>query len=178
VFAMLDGKYEAAVGLESVFRNHFHALRSGQRMSGSYFDVRYYPGVGTIHFFPTNKTLIDRMNRLVGNHRRWLPPAENKAGNGFWQQFDQAEKLDKAFRTEVNKHGNRDGRHVYFDPFWAVKYGGESERERGNAMLTQAMSTVLANHGIDPDAVLENAQFSLLEWAEALPLDTDLALAS
>lgn len=55
VFAMLDGKYEAAVGLESIFRNHFHALRTGQRISGSYFDVRYYPGVGTIHFFPTNK---------------------------------------------------------------------------------------------------------------------------
>lgn len=83
VFAMLDGKSEAAVGLESVFRNHFHALRTGQRISGSYFDVRYYPGVGTIHFFPTNKALIDRMNRLVGNHRRWLPPAETKAGAGF-----------------------------------------------------------------------------------------------
>ncbi|WP_427551026.1 DUF4942 domain-containing protein [Methylomonas sp. MS20] len=178
VFAMLDGKYEAAIGLESVFRNHFHALRSGQRMSGSYFDVRYYPGVGTIHFFPTNKTLIDRMNRLVGNHRRWLPPAETKAGNGFWQQFDQAEKLDKAFRTEVNKHGKRDGRHVHFDPFWAVKYGGESERERGNAMLTGAMNTVLANHGIDPDAVLENEQSSLLEWTGSLPSTTDLALAS
>ncbi|PKD38221.1 hypothetical protein CWO84_23690 [Methylomonas sp. Kb3] len=178
VFAMLDGKYEAAVRLESVFRNHFHALRTGQRISGSYFDVRYYPGVGTIHFFPSNKALIDRMNRLVGNHRRWLPPAETKAGTGFWQQFDQAEKLDKAFRTEVNKHGKRDGRHFHFDPFWAVKYGGESERERGNAMLTQAMSTVLANHGIDPDSLLDSDQNGVrqLDW-DGLP-DSQLALAS
>jgi len=178
VFAMLDGKYEAAVGLESVFRNHFHALRTGQRISGSYFDVRYYPGVGTIHFFPTNKALIDRMNRLVGNHRRWLPPAETKTGNGFWQQFDQAEKLDKAFRTEVSKHGKRDGRRYHFDPFWAVKYGDESERERGNAMLTQAMSTVLANHGIDPDSLLDSDQYGIrqLDW-DGLP-DSHLTLAS
>jgi len=175
---MLDGKYEAAVGLESVFQNHFHALRTGQRISGSYFDVRYYPGVGTIHFFPSNKTLIDRMNRLVGNHRRWLPPAETQAGTGFWQQFDQAEKLDKAFRTEVSQHGKRDGRRYHFDPFWAVKYGGESERERGNAMLTQAMSTVLANHGIDPDSLLDSDQNGVrqLDW-DGLP-DSQLALAS
>ena len=178
VFAMLDGKYEGAVGLESVFRNHFHALRTGQRISGSYFDVRYYPGVGTIHFFPTSKALIDRMNRLVGNHRRWLPPAETQAGTGFWQQFDQAEKLDKAFRAEVSKHGNLDSRHVHFDPFWAVKYGGESERERGNAMLTQAMSTVLENHGIDPDSLLDSDQNGIrqMDW-DGLP-DSHLALAS
>ena len=178
VFAMLDGKYEAAIGLESVFRNHFHALRTGQRISGSYFDVRYYPGVGTIHFFPSNKSLIDRMNRLVGNHRRWLPPAETKAGTGFWQQFDQAEKLDKAFRTEVSKHCKQDGRHYRFDPFWAIKYGGESEREQGHAMLTQAMSTVLANHGIDPDSLLDSDQNSVrqLDW-DGLP-DSNLALAS
>jgi len=178
VFAMLDGKYEAAVGLETVFRNHFHALRTGQRISGSYFDVRYYPGVGTIHFFPNNKTLIDRMNRLVGNYRRWLPPAETKAGTGFWRQFDEAEKLDKAFRTEVSKHCKRDGRHYRFDPFWAIKCGGESEREQGHAMLTQAMSTVLANHGIDPDSLLDSDQGCVhqLDW-DGLP-DSHLALAS
>jgi hypothetical protein len=40
------------------------------------------------------------------------------------------------------------------------------------------MSTVLASRGIDPDALLENEPSSFLEWAEALPSDTDLALAS
>ena len=65
-----------------------------------------------------------------------------------------------------------------FDPFWAVKYGGESERERGNAMLTQAMSTVLANHGIDPDSLLDSDQNGVrqLDWDGLL--DNQLALAS
>ncbi|MCK9609478.1 MAG: hypothetical protein M0R33_23870, partial [Methylomonas sp.] len=80
--------------------------------------------------------------------------------------------------TEVNKQCPRSSRHVHFDPFWAIKYGGESEREKGHGLLTQAMSSVLASRGIDPDAVLENEQSSLLEWTGSLPSSTDLALAS
>jgi len=178
VFALLDGKTEAEVSLVSVFRQHFHALRVGKRIGGSYFDVRYYPGVGTIHFFPKSKTLIDRMNRWVGRQRRWLPPVDIQAGKGFWHQFEQAEAFDKAFHTEVNKQCKRNGRAIRFDPFWAIKHGGESERERGHGLLTQAMSTVLVSRGIDPDAVLENAQSSLLEWAGSVPSAIDLALAS
>jgi hypothetical protein len=79
VFSMLDGKVKPEISLETAFNQHFHALRNGSRVKASYFDVRYYPGVGTIHFFPTNKKLIDRINRLVGNHRRWLPPVTEKA---------------------------------------------------------------------------------------------------
>ena len=118
------------------------------------------------------------MNRLVGNHRRWLPPAETQAGSGFWQQFDQAEKLDKAFRTEVSKHCKRDSQHVHFDPFWAIKYGGDSEREHGHTLLTGAMNTVLVNHGIDPDSLLDSDQGCVrqLDW-DGLP-DSPLALAS
>jgi len=178
VFALLDGKIEAEVGLEAVFQHHFHRLRNGERVSGSYFDVRYYPGIGTIHFFPNSKTLIDRMNRLVGRHRRWLPPADAQAGKGFWKQFDQAEKFDKAFHAEVNKQCKRDGRQYRFNPFWAIKHGGESEREQGNTLLTGAMHAVLAQHGIDPDALLADDQGSVrsLDW-DGLP-DNGLALAS
>lgn len=178
VFALLDGKVEAALGLEAVFHQHFRRLRNGERISGSYFDVRYYPGIGTIHFFPKSKTLIDRMNRLVGRQRRWLPPADAQAGKGFWQQFDQAEKFDKAFHAEVNKQCKRDGRHYRIDPFWAIKHGGESEREKGHALLTGAMHTVLANHGIDPDSLLDSDQdcVAQLDW-DGLP-DNNLALAS
>ncbi|PPD37101.1 MAG: hypothetical protein CTY18_01975 [Methylomonas sp.] len=165
VFALLDGKVEAAVGLEAVFHHHFHQLRNGERVSGSYFDVRYYPGIGTIHFFPTSKTLIDSMNRLVGRQRRWLPPADAQAGKGFWQQFEQAEKFDKAFHAEVNKQCKRDGRQYRCNPFWAIQYGGESEREQGNTLLTGAMHAVLAQHGIDPDALLDSHQTDCLPFA-------------
>ncbi|QPK62889.1 DUF4942 domain-containing protein [Methylomonas sp. LL1] len=178
VFALLDGKVNAEVGLEAVFHHHFHELRIGKRISGSYFDVRYYPGIGTIHFFPTNKTLIDRMNRLVGRQRRWLPPMDGHAGAGFWRQFEQAEKFDKAFHTEVNKQCKRDGRHYRFNPFWAIKHGGESEREQGHALLTAAMHTVLANHGIDPDALLDGYQTDCLRLPGNTPAGTPLAFAS
>ena len=89
-----------------------------------------------------------------------------------------AEKLDKAFRTEVSRHCKRDGRHYHFDPFWAIKYGGESEWEKGHGLLTQTMSTVLANHGIDPDSLLESDQGCVrqLDW-DGRP-DSQLALAS
>ncbi|WP_404357061.1 DUF4942 domain-containing protein [Methylotuvimicrobium sp. KM1] len=161
VFALLDGKVEAEMGLVSVFRCHFHELRVGRRIGGSYFDVRYYPGVGTIHFFPKSKTLIDRMNRVVGRRRRWLPPADNQAGQGFWRQFDQAEKFDKAFHAEVHKQCQRNGRTVRFDPFWAIQHGGETEREKGRTLLTEAMHSVLTNHGIDPDAMLDCDQTAM-----------------
>jgi hypothetical protein len=55
VFAMLDGRVEPEVSLEWVFRYKFRELRDGQRVSASYFDIRYYPGVGTIHFFPKDQ---------------------------------------------------------------------------------------------------------------------------
>lgn len=73
VFAMLDGKAEPEVSLESVLDRNLQELKREARLSGSYFDVRFYPGVGTIHFFPSKeKNLVDRLNRLVGKHRQWI----------------------------------------------------------------------------------------------------------
>ncbi|WP_020481821.1 DUF4942 domain-containing protein [Methylomonas sp. MK1] len=178
VFALLDGKTEAEVSLVSVFRQHFRELRNGEWIGGSYFDVRYYPGVGTIHFFPKSKTLIDRMNRWVGRQRRWLPPVDTQAGQGFWQQFEQAERFDKAFHAEVKKQSKLEGRNYRFNPYWAINHGGASEREQGQRLLTQAMSSVLASRGIDPDSLLDNDQGCVrqLDW-DGLP-DSNLALAS
>jgi hypothetical protein len=96
VFAMLDGKNESGIGLEFVFDNMFNLLKSGERVSSDYFDVRYYHGAGTIHFYPIRKDLIDRLNRLVGKERQWLPQDDKQAGKAFWKQYDQAEKVTKA----------------------------------------------------------------------------------
>jgi len=143
-----------------VFSRHFQELRNGGRVSASYFDVRYYPGIGTIHFFPTSKKLIDRLNRIVGNHRRWLPPTESNASPAFWKQYDQAEKFDKAFHAELRKHTRRPDRCLPFDPFWAMRHGGEDEKHKANAMLINAMTNVLENNGINPDLLLEDCQES------------------
>lgn len=46
-----------------VFETSFNMLRQSKRMSTDYFDVRYFKGMGTIHFYPRNVKLIDRLNR-------------------------------------------------------------------------------------------------------------------
>jgi hypothetical protein len=162
VFAMLDGKREPELSLETVFSRHFQELRNGGRVSASYFDVRYYPGIGTIHFFPTSKKLIDRLNRIVGNHRRWLPQTESNASPAFWKQYDQAEKFDKAFHAELKKHTRRPDRCLPFDPFWAMRHGGEDEKQKANAMLINAMTTVLEQNGIHADDLLETEPEQLM----------------
>lgn len=161
VFAMLDSKIEPEISLHSVFSTQLNALRGGARVSSSYFDVRYYPGIGTIHFFPRDKKLIDRLNRLVGRERQWLPPEGERVSDQFWLQFDQAEKFDKEIRTETRKAS----RNSWDDPLHGLFMRddrGDFARER----LATAIETVLARHGIDPDAALEAPKSE----AQALPL--------
>lgn len=78
----------------------------------------------------------------------------------------------------MNKQCKRDGRHYRFDPFWAIKHGGESEREQGHTLLTGAMHTVLANHGIDPDTMLDSDQTDCLRLPANMPAGNPLAFAS
>jgi hypothetical protein len=104
VFAMLDGKNITSVddesnqyiSLEFVVTKMYNLLRSGERVSSDYFDVRYYHGAGTIHFYPVRKDLIDRLNRLVGKERQWIPQDDKQAGKAFWKQYDNAEKVTRA----------------------------------------------------------------------------------
>lgn len=82
VFALLDGKHHSAIqGLASLFSTDatFKQLCQGERLSSDYFDVRFYPGTGTFHFFPRRADLIDRLNRAIGKHRNWLPHEEGEA---------------------------------------------------------------------------------------------------
>lgn len=151
VFAMVDGKQAPDYGLVQAFRDHFKALRDGERVQTSYFDVRYYPGRGTIHFFPRDQKLVDRFNRLVGRHRQWLPPEGAKVSEAFWLQYQDAEKFDTAFRAEVAK--SKTSR--WGDPYWKVRHGDEREREEARNTLVTSMQTVLERRGINPDALLE-----------------------
>jgi hypothetical protein len=106
-FAMLDGKPIPArtddpedAGYEA-YRNtlfyladqRFGDLKTSERFQTTYFDVRYYPGTGTMHFFPKRKDLVDKMNRIVGRMRAWLPPEDERVDKKFWVQYDKAEKV-------------------------------------------------------------------------------------
>ncbi len=153
VFAMLDGKTEPETSLVQVFRSSFRELRFGSRLSSSYFDVRYYPGVGTIHFFPRDKKLIDRLNRLVGRHRQWLPPQDEAVSKDFWLQFDKAEKFDGDIRKEFAKSGA--GHSTWRKPSLQSLFHDDDRKAESEESLAQAVQVVLERHGIHIEAVIE-----------------------
>lgn len=172
VFAMLDGKQKPAFGLANLFqqRDCFDRLRAGQRLTSDYFDVRYYPGVGTIHFFPRDKALVDRLNRVVGRRRQWLPPDTSQASDGFWQQYEQAERMDPEIRREFTRIAAETNPSPYRRPTLDDAMSENSERNASaRHLLLQAASTVAQRRGIEFDGpvvgVAADAPF-LLELAQ------------
>lgn len=159
VFAMLDGKLDPEVSLELVFNQHFSALRHGERIDSSYFQVRYYPGRGTVHFFPKDKKLIDRLNRLVGAQRGWLPPVDQPVNEEFWIQFADAEKFDREVRKEVSEST----KHRYWrSPYWALNASDEKDREYAHSIVTGAIVTMLERRGFNVQTMLEKPEQLLL----------------
>lgn len=140
VFAMLDGKdAEAIYSLEAMAKEKYKELRSGERVTSDYFDLRYFPQAGTLHFFPTRIDLIDRLNRLVGKHRQWLPMDENKTGNAeFWAQYDKAEAINK--RMDLKGLAE-----------WRIHNGDETEKARIGAALREQYEGALADLKINYD---------------------------
>lgn len=153
VFAMLDGKQKPEQSLRDVFAKQFKELCAGQRISSSYFDVRYYKGIGTIHLFPRSKALIDTLNRLVGHHRQWLPPPDEVAPKAFWLQFDQAEKLDAELRDVMQGRSSK-----WADPFCQVMWSDTNpEQHVAREKIVDALDEVLLQHGIKLTNELERA---------------------
>lgn len=162
-FAMMDGKMEPDYGLVDLFQERLDDLRAGERLASSYFEVRYYPGAGTVHFFTTRPDLIDRLNRTVGRQRQWLPPECSKVSDDFWTQYEKAEKFDKEFRVELNKSCTSHWSH----PLRRVNYGDEAERTEAVNAIEAAIEKVLERHGICPDFRIESSQQPQLLLAAA-----------
>lgn len=161
VFAMLDGKAAPEVSLESLFSNHLGELRRGARLSGSYFDVRYYQGAGTIHFFPNKKkNLVDRLNRLVGKTRAWLPPQDAGVSENFWLAYHAADKLNDAVSKATQK--TRGG--YWNTPFQSMFCRDEQEQQAAADKIVAAIESVLEANGISPhfQAIEQNAAKQLM----------------
>jgi len=160
VFAILDGRDLPEYGLVDAFKNQFNNLKYGARVSTSYMDVRYYPGVNTIHFFPTKKELIEKLNVLVGNIRKWLPPSDASVSDAFWTQFKMSEKFDKEVRAEVDRdfRNKRIGSRIssWDHPLMRVGSSDESDSKRSMDAINGALNTVLERHGIEVEFQLEN----------------------
>lgn len=104
VFALLDGKAAPEDPLLNVFtdKERYRDVCSGERVASSYFEVRFYVGTQSIHFFPTKKgkELVDRFNRTIGKLRGWLPD-ESTVSPEFWEQYEQAEKVTKLVENSL-----------------------------------------------------------------------------
>ena len=148
VFAMLDGKNHSSIyGLEQLFedKERFKELSRGERLESDYFEMRYYPGAGTFHFFPKRKDLIDRLNRTVGKHRAWLPPSGETVSPEFWVQFEQAEKITKKMSN------------VKFDE-WGLLHGDEARKELEAEKILKVHNEAMVKLNIhyDPDLTIED----------------------
>ena len=154
VFALLAGDREPAYGLVRLFRERLDDLRRGQRLASDYFECRYYPGVGTIHFYTKRPDLIDRLNRIVGARRQWLPPEGCAAHPDFWTQYEKAEKFDKEIRAAIKKTATR-----YWDnPLHRMGCRDEEEWVPMQAQIDRAIDGVLASKGLATDFVLDAPQ--------------------
>lgn len=139
VMAMLDGKAECTFGLYDAFsdREIEKRLEKGERISTDYFDVRAFK-VGTIHFYPTRKDIIERLNRRVGALRSWLPEFVSEEDAEFWKHYEASEKADKAVREAIKK----ESRSSYENPCWVLNRGEEENPIRYRALTEAIYGTV------------------------------------
>ena len=113
--------------------------------------TRTYREAGTIHFFPTRHDLIDRLNRVVGRKRAWLPPVDTMATDAFWNAYDKSEKFDKEVTQEISKQK----RSWWDNPFDNLR--NEERREAAENQILDAIGTVLERNGIRVDNLLADA---------------------
>ena len=173
-FALLDGKRPGSTlsnGLEMAFDRHLDQLRSGQRVETAYFDVRYFQGIGTIHFFPRRKDLVDRLNRVVGRHRRWLPPDnEPHVPDSFWQAYAEADRLSDAMvkaADHLARKSDPSGRQsLSIASLLGGRFKGRSDDSAREGKILaawdQASLAILQENGLDFDAMLEQSTLASL----------------
>lgn len=153
-FAMIDGKLNVPNDLVATFRSQWNTLKHGERVTTAYFDVRYYRGVGSIHFYPKNQEVMDRLNRWVGRLRQWLPQEHEEAQSNtdFWKQYDKAETLTKELEKELKRTNVRSwGR----DPFHDLGSRDDDVRLRAEAAIDAAQCAVHKSRGINVDRLIE-----------------------
>lgn len=163
VFAHLDSKdylrsQEDIKGVLWAFKNRFRDLLDGQRVATDYFDVRYYLGANTVHFFPKRKDLVERLNRFVGQLRAWIPETCSEASSSFWDQYNLAEKITKRMKNSA-KTGVR---YAYLSKQYQegrLSYDGHDENdfERISDALDREHVASLDALGID-DNLISNSE--------------------
>ncbi|CAN7651632.1 DUF4942 domain-containing protein [Acidovorax sp. LjRoot129] len=149
VFRLLHGRpTEAGDGLReclSVDANMVEASH-GKRLETEFFGLRYYPGKGTIHFFPKSQEVVERLNRYVGKMRQWLPPEMDQANDDFQRQYEEAEKHTEAYLKEYRKSSSYASHPVYL-----LNVNRRDDETASDAeKMTRALTLVQDDLGIKP----------------------------
>lgn len=160
-FAILDGKQVPGFGLKALFETRFSDLKAGERLASDYFDVRYYPARGTIHFFATRKDLVERLNRIVGQHRQWLPPQEAQDSGlvhpDFERQYARAEQMDKLVRTAFAQV-NGTGWHAQASLNAATRPQHDADGDKASQAVFDAVQSVAAQAGLDVEGICQSLE--------------------
>lgn len=138
-FLILDSKQTTDGSLENLFTSldSLKLLFNGERVEGEYFSVRWYPKKGTIHFFPKRKDLIERLNRLVGRERAWLPPVDENVGDKYWEHYANSEKNDSRVKQTLKKKHD-----VYSNPLNKIFSSDEDDYRSGVSMISGVLAHV------------------------------------
>lgn len=95
VWGYLMGEPNGYEGLVAAMRKS--DLRSSDRISSRYFDVRYYKGAQTLHFYPKSSEVVEKINKFVGKLRQWIPGDMEEANRDFQRQYENGEALTKEY---------------------------------------------------------------------------------
>ena len=93
--------------LNTTANRDFDRLSRGERVKTTWFDLRFFKGAGTFHFYPNSQLMIDKLNMFVGAARQWLPPDMEQANADFKKQYEKAESFTDAYHDQYKKSGTR-----------------------------------------------------------------------
>lgn len=125
VFGYLHGVSQPYDGLVDGFKSG--RSNTSQRIQTRYFDFRFYPVAGTMHFYPKSQEIVEKLNRFVGARRQWLPNQMDDANADFSKQYDEAEKLTKEYDAAWKATGQSRG---YNSPVYAASRDVQAEEHQ------------------------------------------------
>lgn len=179
VFAFLAGptnEDEAAqrqhMGLKTALSREFSRLLAGEKVETMYFNVRYFSGIGTWHFYPNNEGIIEKLNQYVGRVRQWLPPNMDMANTDFKKQYEKAESLQSGYEEALRN--KRSGSRTHSSLSFTVNQLDKGKREDGvheYSAFLDAVNEVLTIKGIFP-----NDELTALEVSEKADTQPRLSL--
>ncbi|MEQ6436278.1 DUF4942 domain-containing protein [Comamonas sp. w2-DMI] len=137
-------------GLVHAFKTQ--KIEPGARYATKYFDFRLYKG-GTIHFFPKNDDVIEKINLFVGKVRRWLPTDMEEANADFRTQYSQAETFKERYQTEFSKR-SREGEHCLVYGLLQASEDRREEYEHAISALSDSVCKVQVDLGIHAGTAL------------------------